>query len=154
MKNFAQLFRRQDRGRNVRTLRLTFTYEGSDVRLVSQQSIEMVPPPSDPIHAAEGQTGFWYELKDAAGRTLYRRVTQNPIKFATEVRSDDPRRPLAWESVSEPKGSFVLLMPDLDQARMVVLMSSPLERTAMVGPAGEIARFDLMASPEDTEVRL
>ena len=147
MKNKAQTVKQRDR-----SLRLTFSYEGSDVRLVSRQSVEMVPPPSDHLRTLEGQTGFWYELRDAEGRTLYRRITETPVKFAAEVRSDDPRRPLTWEKVSRPQGHFVLLMPDLDQARTLVLFSSPLEPEAAAKPAKEIARFDLQQGPESREI--
>lgn len=143
MKNEGQVSKKQNRVGNFPTLRLTFSYEGSDVRLVSLQSVEMVPLPSDPVYAQEPRTGFWYEVRDTKGRTLYRRATQNPIKFAAEVRSDDPERPLMWQKVSEPKGSFVLLMPDLKEAQTLVLFSSPLDPEKAAGLANEIARFDL-----------
>ena len=143
MKNEGQVSKKQNRVGNFPTLRLTFSYEGSDVQLVSRQSVEIVPLPSDPIHAQEPRTGFWYELRDVKGLTLYRRTTQNPIKFATEVRSDDPEHPLMWQKVSEPKGSFMLLMPDLKEAQTLVLFSSPLDPEEATGPAKEITRFDL-----------
>ena len=131
------------RSSNPHTLRLTFSYEGSIVRMVSRQSVEMVPPPSDSLHVKEGQTGFWYELRDTKGNTLYRRVTQNPIKFAVEVRSDDWERPLNWESTKDPRGSFILLMPDLREAHTLVLFGSPPEPDKETEPAKEIYRFDL-----------
>ena len=134
-----------------RSLRLTFSYEGSDVRLVSKQNIEMLSPPSDPIRAQEEQAGFWYELRDAEGRTLYRRVIQNPIKFAFEVRSD-PERPLAWQKMSEPRGDFVLLMPELEQGKTLVLFSSPLEPEGDLGPAKELTRFNLEQVPNGKRV--
>lgn len=131
-----------------RSLRLTFSYEGSDVRLVSMKSIEMLSPPSDPIQTQEGQAGFWYELRDAEGLTLYRRVIQNPIKFASEVRSDNPKRPLEWRKVIEPRGDFVLIVPDLPQAKTVKLFSSPLEPEGTLMPASELTHFSLKQVPE------
>ena len=139
------------KSRDSFTMRLTFSYEGTDLRLISQQSVRMVPPPSDSLRAEEEQTGFWYEVHDAGGSTLYRRVTQNPIKFAVEVRSDDPDRPLNWQQVDEPRGTFVLLIPDLDSALEVVLFGDPLEPDAPSGPAKEIARFDLKQGQIDKE---
>lgn len=130
-----------------RSIRLTFSYEGSDVRMVSKQSVEMVAPPSDPILAQENKSGFWYELRDAEGKTIYRRVIQNPIKFAFEVRSD-PERPLAWQTVSQPRGSFVLLLPELEQAKTLVLFSSPLEPKRAFEPAKELTRFSLEQVPD------
>jgi hypothetical protein len=148
MTNKMRVPKKGRRRGNFPTLRLTFSYEGSDLRLISRQRVEMMSPPSDPVQAQKEQTGFWYEVRDAEGRTLYRRVIQNPIKFAAEVRSDDPERPLAWQEVSEPRGNFILLMPDLDRAHMLVLFSSPMEPGAALGPAKEIAHFDLAQGPE------
>jgi hypothetical protein len=122
-------------------LRLVFSYDGEDVRLVSQQSVEMVVPPSDPI-PAEGQTGFWYELKDRKEQTLYRRFMHNPIRFAAEIRSDDPNRPFTWQEVSEPHGTFVLLVPDL-KAATLTFFSGSLKPEAAFKRAKAIARFDL-----------
>ncbi len=135
-----------------RTLRLTFSYEGSNVRLVSRQSVEMIPPQGDAAATRQGQAGFWYEVRDEKDNTLFRRIVQNPIRFAAEIRSEDPERPLSWQDVSEPRGEFVLLMPDLDTARVLVLFGSPMERGAPLGPAKEIARFDLSQGPAAQEL--
>lgn len=133
------------------SLRLTFSYEGSDVRLVSMKSIEMLSPPSDPIQTKKGQAGFWYELRDDRGRTLYRRVIQNPIKFSVEVRSNNPKRPLEWQKVNEPRGTFTLIAPDLAEAKTIELISSPLEPEGMLKPAGELTRFKLKQDTEKDE---
>ena len=133
------------------TLRLTLSYEGSNVRLVSRQRVEMVSPQSDAAASRQGQPGFWYEVRDEKDRTLYRRVVQNPLRFAAEIRSDDPEWPLSWQEVRHPRGDFVLLMPDLDAAHALVLFSSPMERGAPPGPAEEIARIDLSQGPATKE---
>ena len=77
-----------------RTLRLTFSYEGSNVRLVSSQSIDMKPPPAEPEPIQKGQSGFWYELTDAHGRQLYQRVVHNPIRMEDEIYSSEPNAPI------------------------------------------------------------
>lgn len=125
------------------TLRLTFSYEGSKVQLVSKQSLEMVPPPSDPITEQDEMTGFWYEVRDAENQPLYRRAVHNPIKFAVELPSGNPEESFSWERVSEPSGSFVLLMPDLDQAQSLILFSSPLEPENAAAAASKLASFEL-----------
>lgn len=126
-----------------RTLRLTFSYEGSNVRLVSRQSVEMMPPPSDPLTPQEERSGFWYELQDEQERVLYRRVVHNPIRFEAEVFSHHPEVPLTRIKVDNPQGAFQLLVPETDEAAALVLFSSPLEPEFSGEPARELVRFDL-----------
>ncbi len=130
-----------------RALRLIFAYEGFNVRLLSSQRLEMTTPPSDPFPGEEGpreQTGFWFELDDANGRPLYRRVLDNPIKFSVSLLSDDPEHRFTNQMIQDPRGDFMLIVPDLDQAATLALFSSP-EREGYPEPAKEIARFDLKA---------
>lgn len=125
------------------SLRIFFEYEGNNVNMVKMERVAATPPPADPDPVKEGEAGFWYELQDAEGKTLYRRVTQNPIKFAFEVTTGEPDRPLAWKQASEVRGSFPLLVPDLEQATTMVLFSSPLEPARAGEPAKELSRFSL-----------
>jgi hypothetical protein len=141
MQNEEQL--RELHGRQNRALRLTFEYEDSNVRLISRQSVEMVVPPSDAIQNYEGQKGFWYELRDEKDHTLYRRVIHNPIKFDVEVFYDDPENPITRREVKQPRGTFFLAIPDLEQAVTLTLHSSQLESKTALQSAQEIARFDL-----------
>lgn len=126
---------------NASALRLVFSYEGENVKMISKQRVDMKPPPSDPLTPAKGAAGFWYELTDKEGRTLYRRIKQNPIEYAVEVRSDDPHRPLRWEKGKEVKGEFILVVPVIATAEVLTLFSSPLSAGKESVPAKELARF-------------
>jgi hypothetical protein len=134
-----------------RSLRLTFTYERSTLQLTGVQRLVMTPAPSDPLQTSGAAAGFWVEVLDAAGQALYRRVTQNPIRFTAEYPTDEPDRPLAWGEVNEPRGTFVLVVPDLPAAQTVVLFSSPPEPEGGGKPASELARFDLKQSGQRKE---
>jgi hypothetical protein len=126
-----------------RTLRLTFSYEGDTVRLISRERLEMIPPPSEPVAIREGQSGFWYEVRDTDERILYQRVLQNPIQFDVEVFTSDPNQMLTRQRVANPRGVFVLTAPEIEGAATLVLFSSPLEPARSGQPATELARFDL-----------
>jgi hypothetical protein len=126
-----------------RALRLTFSYERSNVQLNAVQHVAMKPLPADELKVPEGAAGFWIELRDAANRTIYRRVLQNPIRFAAEFPTGESDRPLAWGELDEPRGSFVLVVPDLPAGATVVLFSGPLEPDQSGGPARELVRFDV-----------
>src|SRR5271166_4139570 len=77
-------------GQPARAIRLVFSFDGGQVSLLSQQSVEMVLPSSDPVEGTEDRTGFWYELRDAQDRPVYRKVIHNPMREDVEVFSDDP----------------------------------------------------------------
>jgi hypothetical protein len=129
-----------------KALRLTFEYEGSTVKLVSTQQVDMILPPSHPLETKEEQTGFWFTLSDAQGKPVYRRVVSNPIRYDREVFSNDPRHPsIQRVPVEKPKGTFVMLVPDVAGARTVQLFSHPLahEAAARGVAARELARFTI-----------
>ena len=126
-----------------RAIRLTFTYEGGRVEILSQQKVAMLSPPSDALNYNKKSSGFWYEVHDSKGRPLFRRIIQNPIQQAVEVRSDDRDRPLTWQEVEKATGQFVLVIPDLEKASHLVLFSSPLEIKKTGQPARPMAQFPL-----------
>jgi hypothetical protein len=122
---------------------MIFAFDGDQVRLVSQQSVEMVLPPSDPVPAAEGQKGFWYELRDVQDRPLYRQVIHHPMREDVEVFSDDPKQTVARHPVPSRKGVFVVLVPDTEEGHTVTLSSSPRNVRLAHQAAKEIGRFRL-----------
>ena len=129
-----------------KALRLTFEYEGSNVKLVSVQSVDMILPPSHPLETKDAQSGFWFTLSDGQGKPVYRRALQNPIRYDREVFSNDPAHPsIQRVPVDKPKGTFVMLVPDVPEARTVQLFSHPLEPAAHALPAKELARFTITA---------
>lgn len=142
--------------------RVTFEYAGDRVWKIAQQRIEMVVPPSHGKSTGE-EVGFWYELRDGADRTVYRRVVQNPMDTTAEVFSPDGtivRRP-----IQDPHGVFEIVVPEIANASSLVLLGTPQPVSPPVGsvaeerarpavprigitPAREILRIDLS---EDTK---
>jgi hypothetical protein len=127
----------------AKAVRMIFAFDGEHVHLVSQQAVEMVLPPSDPVQGVEGHKGFWYELRDAQDRPLYRRVMHNPMQEDVEVFSDDPKQSVARQTVPNRKGVFVVVVPDTEEGHVVTLSSSPRRVQRAHQPAREIARFAL-----------
>jgi len=130
-----------------RALRLTFTYEGENVNLVERQPIEKRARATDPI-LKEGEasqySGFWIELRDAENRTIYRRVLHDPIQSTVEVPSDKPNQSFERHTIKNPRGTFFVIIPDLDRTDSIVIFNSPLD-PEFEGRAGsrEIARFEV-----------
>jgi len=139
-------------------VRLTFSYQGDQVKLVSQQPVEMTVPPSDPLKGYEEHKGFWAELKSDQDKTLFRRVLHNPTRNDAEVFSDDPEQSISREPAPKRKGVFVVVVPHTEKGHEVTLSRSTGQpdieaegapkgmaamRSLATGPATEIARFKL-----------
>jgi hypothetical protein len=127
----------------AKAIRMIFAFDGEHVHLVSQQAVEMVLPPSDALHGAEGHKGFWYELRDVHDRPLYRRVMHDPMREDVEVFSDDPKHTVGRQTVPNRKGTFVVVVPDTEAGHAVTVSSSPQRLAQAHQPAKVIARFAL-----------
>jgi hypothetical protein len=124
----------------MESLRLIFEYRGTAVELRARERVEMISPPSDAFVRDDGESGFWYELRDADERPLYRQIMMDPLQPAMEVLLDDSgERAFSWQPRARPEGIFVTLMPQLEEAHSVVLYRSPTEEPG--APAVELARF-------------
>lgn len=136
-------------------VRLTFTYEGDEVRLVSRQPVEMIIPPTDALSGYEGEQGFWVEVRSGQDETLHRRIMDDPLRQDVEIFSPDPEQSVARTPVEKPSGIFTVLVPDLEEADHVTLMSSSAPgiapEMAARGPATELARFSLRPGSEGGE---
>lgn len=129
--------------RDVRSVRLIFSYEGDEVWLESRQPLTMAAPPGDPVEGDERPRGFWSEVRDAEGAVLHRRAMHNPIRHHVEVFSPDPEQPISWVPVERPAGAFAVLVPLLRGADHAALMAVPAAGTAALAPAVELHRVSL-----------
>jgi hypothetical protein len=158
-------FRVEARGRTPRpeedvahrqALRLTFSFDGPRVQLTLREPVEMTLPPSTTFGDEAPQAAFWYELQDGERAPLYRRTQRHPLDPAVEVRTGDPERPLAHRDSGRTAGTFALLVPDLPDARSVVLYqwSAPPDDDKGSGEAAptELARFALGAAVDEEAV--
>ena len=78
-------------------MRLTFSYDGDDVKLLSQQRTEMTVPPSDAMKGYGKYKGFWAELRSGTDKTLYRSVMHNPTKNDAEIFPETPGEGISRE---------------------------------------------------------
>ena len=122
--------------------RLTFAYEGHQVRLVSEQHVNMILPPSDPIEFLE-RPGFSVILRDERGVPVYGRALASPFRFDQEVFDKDPERSIRREVNPQPKGTFVLFVPAIETARHVELFGQPLKPKAHLESPRKLATFTL-----------
>lgn len=101
--------------------RVTFAYDGDRVRVIAKQRIETLPPPDDSDAIADDAAGYWVEVRDAHGQSLYRQVLANPLNDQLEVFSPDPSQPLHRINAPQPSGVFQVLVPDNPGGHDIVL---------------------------------
>lgn len=118
--------------------RLTFTYEGKQFRLLSEQIVEMTIATSD---SSGGDTGLGahIELRDQDGKVAYRQAIPHPVQTSSEVFSPDGS--ITRVDLTRPSGAFTVLVPYIPRARTVVLAAT----AATPDATGELARFNLAA---------
>ena len=134
-----------------RAMRLTFSYDGKDVKLVSQQRTEMIVPPSDTVKGYGAYKGFWAEVRSGSDKTLYRTVMHNPTKNDAEVFPESPDGVISREPAPKRKGVFVVVVPETDKSQDVILCRSAPEtkgptrgiRALAAEPAKEILRVKI-----------
>jgi hypothetical protein len=126
------------------TLRLTFAWQGARVRLIGSERVAMIAPGALTTPPEPGQTGYWFEVHDAAGKVIYRRPLHKPIRTDVEAFSPDARPSIARVPVATTEGRFTLLIPDIADAQTFAL-HGPADPARADEPAQELVRIDVDA---------
>jgi hypothetical protein len=124
--------------------RLTFAYEGDQIRLMAEREVLMIIPPSDPLDPHETQSGFSVLLKNDRSETVYRRVMNSPLRFDEEVFDRDPERSIRRVDNPNARGTFVVLVPAIAATRLE-FFGHPLKPRAHNEPPRRLASFTLAA---------
>jgi hypothetical protein len=106
-----------------KAMRLTFFYQDNVVQLASQAEADMTLPSADPL-SKKPSHGFWVELRDTSGNTLYRRMMHNPMPTDREVFSNEPGQNLGRVPGGPSEGSFSIVVPNHPDATEISLFSS------------------------------
>lgn len=132
-------------------LRVTFAYRDRDIRLVAGKRVAMIAPPPVTAPPTSGQSGYWIELRSAAGKLLYHRALSSPLRRDVEVFSDDARQSIARIPVSAHEGRFEVLVPDLPDARTCHFFGTPAGAASEAAASVELFRADVdeLRKPRD-----
>jgi len=121
-------------------LRLTFAYDlrhpDAGLRLSRVERVRATAPgiATQPPHA--GQSGAWFEVRDAAGAFLYYQPLHDPMPTSVEVFADKAGQPaLGRLPRKQPNGEFQVLIPDLPAAHTFALHASDVGKAATPAPA-------------------
>ena len=110
--------------KSPKAVRLTFSYKGEKVKLISRQPVQMTVPPSDSLEGYEEHKGFWAELKNDKKKTLYRHVMHNPTRNDAEVFPENPEEGISRKMAPERTGVFVVVVPDTAKGHELILCRS------------------------------
>ncbi len=108
----------------ARAVRLTFEYDGPDVRLVQQQPLDKVPLAGDePVDGP--RSGSALEVRSTDGVVLHRRVLHQPMRRQLEVFDPDPGVGIHRDPEIDERGTFTVLVPTPPGADHVALLTPP-----------------------------
>jgi hypothetical protein len=132
----------------TRSVRLILEESGGEIRLISRETVNMMPPPA-PVIPERGQSGVWAELRTRDEKPVYHQILAQLSVPGMEVFSNDPKEGIRRVDSDRPR-TVVLIVPDTDEARALVIMGPADPRAGnrmaadpISGASDEIARFDL-----------
>lgn len=131
-------------------MRLIFEYEGDNVRLISQQSVDVAITGFDLARAQH--PGLYIDTRDAAGRALARVPAHGAFPSGAEVFPEQQGEPITRSTGATPKGAFTVVVPVPEGADhvAVVQVAPPRPEAGLTASRAqgdaeikEIARFPL-----------
>ena len=114
-------------------MRLIFEYDGDEVRLISQQPVDVAITGADlaQVQAA----GTFVDARDAANRTLARVYARGVSEGTAEVFPEKPGQPFEHTRVERPRGAFTVVLPAPQAAaRVAVVRVQPGAAPAVRAP--------------------
>jgi len=129
-----------------RAIRFIFEYEGERLRLVTQQTVDMVV---DETRASEATPpGYYLDARDAGERTLARVAARGAFTRSTEVFPERHDEAISRIDVQPERGAFTVTVPALENVDhvTVVRVVEGAPRGAGLAPA-EPRAVDLASFP-------
>jgi len=103
-----------------RAIRFIFEYEGEQVRLVTQQTVDMVVADTSPPGA--DAPGYYLDARDSGERTIARVAAHGAFSRSTELFPERHEEPIARIDAQRQRGAFTVTLPELEQADHVTVV--------------------------------
>jgi hypothetical protein len=103
-----------------RAVRFIFEYEGDQLRLVAQQSVEMVV--AEPSPGGADTPGYYLDARDSGERTLARVPARGAFSQSAEVFPERHEEPIARIDAPRQRGAFTVTLPAVEQADHVTVV--------------------------------
>jgi hypothetical protein len=120
-------------------VRLIFEYDGDEVRLVSEQPVEMIVPDQEADFETARAAGFFVDARDDGNATLARVRAPGAFESSVEVYPEKPADPFMRLDVPRPSGAFTVVVPAPANASRVavVRVEAPPAEAAGAAPGAE-----------------
>ena len=131
----------------VRATRLIFEYDGDQVRLVTEQPVEIA---SATIQTAGGdEPGTFVDVRDAANKTLARVPARHAFSTSAEVFPERHDEPITRTDLPSAKGAFTVIVPTPDETdhATIVTVAHTRDAARAGAPAAAPAVTDLVSFP-------
>lgn len=138
------------------SVRFIFEYDGDDVRLVSQQRVDVAVTGFDLRQERALPPGHYVEVRGADGAPIAAVPVRGELGRSLEVFPEEPGEPITRTDVEHPRGAFTVVLPAADRAQQVAVLrvpraaepSGPPEPGAAPAPApGRAAATELATFP-------
>jgi hypothetical protein len=114
---------------------LIFEYEGDQVRLVSQQSVDVAVTGFDLVR--EQVPGHYVEVRGGGDETLSRVRVPAAMTASAEVFPEEPGAPIVRVDLPQATGAFTVVVPappDADHVSLVRVPAGPAENADLSHP--------------------
>jgi hypothetical protein len=125
-------------------VRLVFSYDGDDVRLVLQQPVDVAVTGFDT--GTVPRPGHYVEVRSAEGRALARVRLHGGIPTSAEVFGE-PGEAITRVDLEHPHGAFTVVVPAPEEAARAVLM-----RIEPPAPGGHPTQGALAPPPQTVDL--
>lgn len=127
--------------------RLVIRYSDAGFELISRTPVQKVLPPSMTLPESpenKGVRGTWFEVRDDAGNTVYRRPMESPQVLRVETLSDDGKT-IEHAEVTQSETVFSVLVPVTAATKSLVVfdMVRDAQKRIVSDTATELGRLDL-----------
>jgi hypothetical protein len=132
----------------LRAIRVRLDYDKHGMRCSRIVPVLKVTPTYRGPLPQQGQCGLWIEMRDKDQKVLYCRVLNSALEFNRELHGPKPKAPPRRVAVPDAQGFLSVVLPDLDTATNIVVMSGPLVPDGFKQPAE--GRLDLQRQANGT----
>jgi hypothetical protein len=121
---------------------LTFRSTDDAIELADVQQVIQWVPPSEYLEERGDRSGYWLELRNAAGAPLFREDLPPTLGEDYEIFPEDPAGEIVRRPGTRRTHTFTIVVPEMTEAQQLALVGSPVVAERRSEAAADLATFD------------